>query len=101
MGTSAFLSRLWRMKNIHFPVVSVGNPKMPRHITSMTEAAAFLLNDWPAARGPKHARARIACVDAIEGRLSGYKARAFFIDAAKEAHIFLSAAAWFFPNTDR
>ncbi|MBZ9603246.1 DUF982 domain-containing protein [Phyllobacterium chamaecytisi] len=45
------------------------------------------MNDWPPERGRLHGQARQACLDALEGNLSGAEARAVFIDAAKAAGI--------------
>jgi hypothetical protein len=59
-------------------------------ITSVEQAGDFLAHDWPTERGPKHLKARIACLDALERSISVEKARQTFVEAAKEAGIYLS-----------
>jgi hypothetical protein len=79
------------MENIHFSVVTVETSRLGqrRGITSVTQAAAFLLSEWPGERGRLHGLARQACLEALEGTITGEMARTAFIDAAKEAGIFV------------
>lgn len=79
------------MPSISFPSVTVvaAHGGKPRTITSVEQAAGFLMNDWPPERGRLHGLARQACLDALEGNLSGAEARAVFIDAAREADILM------------
>lgn len=52
-----------------------------------TEAVAA---NWPNRSGPHFIRAHLACKAAIEGRLELEAARQDFIEAAKEAHVYLN-----------
>ena len=64
-----------------------------RAISSVREAAEWLLSDWPTeGRGLAYAAALQACLDALAGKLSTDKARLAFIAAAREADIFVRAA---------
>ncbi|UGX87144.1 DUF982 domain-containing protein [Phyllobacterium meliloti] len=60
-----------------------------RNITSVEEAAEFLVYDWPIEKGPLQLQARIDCLDAMENALDAEQARASFIAAVKEAGIFV------------
>lgn len=79
------------MENVHFDTVTVETDRVGqlRNITSVTEAASFLLAEWPGKRGRLHALARLACLEALERTITGDDARAAFIDAAKEAGIYI------------
>lgn len=81
------------MENIHFSVVTVETTRLGelRKITSVTQAAAFLLSEWPGQRGRLHGLARHACLEALEGTITGEMARTAFINAAKEAGIYVRA----------
>jgi len=83
------------MPNIYFPSVTVEavHDGKPRTITSVLQAADFLMDDWPPSRGRLHGLARQACLDALEGNLTGAEARAAFIDAARDAKILLDYGA--------
>jgi hypothetical protein len=59
-------------------------------ITSVEQAGNFLAHDWPPRRSPKHLKARIACLDALENSISVKRARHTFIEAAKESGIYLT-----------
>jgi hypothetical protein len=59
-------------------------------ITSVEQASDFLAHDWPTERGPKHLKARIACLDALEKSISVEQARQTFVEAAKESGIYLT-----------
>ncbi|CAN7677152.1 DUF982 domain-containing protein [Phyllobacterium sp. LjRoot231] len=56
---------------------------------SIGEAAEFLLYHWPLAHGEKLSAARQACIDALHGKITCTRARAAFIEAAKEADIYV------------
>jgi hypothetical protein len=77
------------MPNIYFPSVTVeaAHDGKSRTITSVLQAADFLMNDWPPNRRRLHGLARQACLDALEGSLTAAEARAVFIDAARDAKI--------------
>ena len=81
------------MENIHFPAVTVETTRIGqlRNITSVTQAAAFLLSEWPGERGRLHGLARQPCLEAIVGNVSADLARTAFVDAAKDADIYKSA----------
>lgn len=59
-------------------------------ITSVEQAGNCLAHDWPPKRGPKHLKARIACLDALENPILVERARNIFIAAAKESGIYLT-----------
>lgn len=59
------------------------------HVVSVEQAAELLLLDWPVHDGAKLKMARQKCFEAIDGRLPAAEARAAFIEAAKEAYIFV------------
>lgn len=80
-----------RPKSIEFHkpvVVQPGRIDRDRVVTSTKEAAAMLLREWPTT-GEKRTIAMQACLDAIQGKRSPRTARKAFIDAAKEARIYL------------
>lgn len=60
-----------------------------RNITSVEEAAEFLLYDWPKREGPTYLAAQQSCLDALEEERSVDEAREAFITAAKAAYIFI------------
>jgi hypothetical protein len=79
------------MRNLPFPYVTVltGNGDKIRSISSIEEAAEFLLYHWPLARGEKLSAARQACIDALHGKITCTAARDAFIEAAREANIYV------------
>ena len=84
------------MENPQFPAVTVETTEDDKlqNVTSVRQAAAFLVNGWPANRGQAHVMARMACIAALDGHGSSSKARAAFIAAAKEARIYVRDSAW-------
>ncbi len=80
------------MENADFPVVKVetGTPGEARSITSVMEAEAFLLTEWPGKRARLHGLARQACLDAMDGNTDADLARNVFIEAAKDANIYIA-----------
>lgn len=58
-------------------------------ITSTLRAAEYLLTEWPIFKGPKLTIAKRALLTCIEGGLSPGTARFAFIEAAKEADIYV------------
>ncbi|UXN57872.1 DUF982 domain-containing protein [Phyllobacterium zundukense] len=74
-----------------FPPVTIESRRLgkPENICSVTEAAEFLLMKWPVHQGPKLKAARQRCFDALDGNASAADARSAFIEAAKEADIFV------------
>ncbi|MDH4439218.1 MAG: DUF982 domain-containing protein [Rhizobium sp.] len=50
-------------------------------------ALLVLTDEWPDMRGPGYVRARSYCRAAIAGRKPAEEARAYFIEAAREANL--------------
>jgi hypothetical protein len=82
------------MENVHFRSVTVESlfPDRLRAIASVAEAAEFLLNEWPGKRGRLHGLAQLACLEAMDGSATGDMARSMFIEAAKEADIYVEGS---------
>lgn len=80
------------MVNLEFlPVVLENNQTgQTETISSISEAAAFLLNGWPKKKSSLHLEARVACYEAQSGLVSIDAARLIFVEAAIEADIFVS-----------
>ncbi|SDP66382.1 DUF982 domain-containing protein [Phyllobacterium sp. OV277] len=74
-----------------FESVTVETKKASQHrnITSVEEAAEFLLYDWPKREGPTYLAAQQTCLDALQEERSVNEAREAFITAAKAAYIFI------------
>ena len=79
------------MRKLPFPYVTVMTVHVGkmRNISSVDEAADFLLEDWPAIHSRKLTAARHACLDARHRKITCTAARNAFIDAAKEADIYV------------
>lgn len=60
-----------------------------RVLTSIKGLAEYLLNHWPVEHATSHRTARLACLEAFEGKLTGEEARIAFIKACEEADIFV------------
>jgi Protein of unknown function (DUF982) len=90
-GTLDDPPRLQRMTSMPFPAVTIQSDHAGRrrNIASVPEAAEVLLMSWPIHDGAKLKLARQKCLDALDGREAITDARAAFIEAAKEADIFL------------
>jgi hypothetical protein len=74
----------------HFePIWIWEKPAVRRAISDVERAAEWLLFFWPEAfdRTPLHHAARMACLEAHEGKASAEDARAAFRAAAEEAGI--------------
>lgn len=82
------------MKDRVFKEVTVMTRQIGRMrvITSIVQAAEFILNEWPEAGGEKLDIAKHALVKCYEGEMSSGVARMAFIEAAKEADIYIEAA---------
>ncbi len=91
MATPFEQQRSGRMTSMPFPTVTVQSDHSGkrRNIASIPEAAEFLLMGWPVHDGVKLKLARKRCLDALDGRETVTNARAAFIEAAKEARIFI------------
>jgi hypothetical protein len=79
------------MRDLSFPYVTILTdcPAVTRNIGSVVEAAERLVLYWPDHKGEKLMAARHACQDALEGRITCTQARQAFIDAAREAGIYI------------
>jgi len=62
-----------------------------RVLQTVGDLADHLLNDWPDDFGEKHYAARLACIDALEGRLSAGACRIAFLEAAAEDGVWTMA----------
>ena len=63
-----------------------------RWISSTEDAAQTLLSSWPGGferRRPKYSAARLACLQALSGKMTPEQARSEFIAAAKEAGVYI------------
>ena len=63
-----------------------------RWISNTEDAAQALLSSWPAGserHRPKYAAARLVCLQALSGKTTPERARTTFLDAAKEAGIYI------------
>ena len=91
IGTPAEQRRLQRMTSMPFPRVTIQSDHAGRrrNIASVPEAAEVLLMGWPIHDGAKLTIARQKCLEALDGRAAITDARAAFIEAAKEADIFV------------
>ncbi|MHC1549450.1 DUF982 domain-containing protein [Phyllobacterium sp. K27] len=79
------------MAKLEFPPVVLENSQIGRTetISSISQAAAFLLNGWPKKKSPAHLEARVACYEAQSGLVSVDAARVVFVEAAIEADIYV------------
>ncbi len=74
----------------HRPVViQPGRIDRDRVVTTVAGAANVLLHEWPNTDGASYTKAIKACIDVIRSEKPPRVARKAFIDAAKEARIFL------------
>ncbi len=78
-----------------FPIVSVMSrkPGQVNGITSAYDAAKFMLEDWPEEDGPKARLAREILLKCLEGGCSPAVARVAFVEAAREANVFIENEA--------
>jgi hypothetical protein len=74
-----------------FPRITIETQRgeKPRNIGSVPEAAECLLMSWPIHDGAKLKAARQKCLDALDGKVTVGECRSAFIEAAKEARIFV------------
>jgi hypothetical protein len=84
------------MENIYVKSVTVesAQPGKLRNISSVTKAADFLANEWPGKRGRLHGLAQRACLEAEDGDATGEMAPSVFVEAAKEAEIYVENTSW-------
>ncbi|MEK1886155.1 MAG: DUF982 domain-containing protein [Phyllobacterium sp.] len=62
-------------------------------ITSAYDAAKFLLEEWPYESGAKLSMAKAILLKCLEGGCSAAVARVAFVEAAREANIFVEVQA--------
>lgn len=60
-----------------------------RTIISTKEASRILLTKWPTVSGREYRRAQQVCLDVLDGKKPPSEARKAFLDAAKEARVFI------------
>ncbi len=83
------------MANFEFLPVVLENNQIGQTeiVSSVSEAAAFLLLGWPRKKSPTHLEARVACYEARSGLVSVEYARKIFVEAAIEADIYAGEEA--------
>jgi hypothetical protein len=62
-----------------------------RTVSSVDEAANYLLNDWPLDEGERYDFAKRVCLEAMEGRRMADEARAAFMLALDEAGMWVKS----------
>ena len=80
------------MSKLPFPYVTIaadeaGNTK---NIASVGEAALCLIEHWSQKGSDKFEAAKRACLNALDGKITCTQCRDAFIDAAKEAGIYIT-----------
>jgi len=82
------------MRSLPFPYVTVMTYQVGKtcNISSAEEAAENLMMNWPIKTGAQLLAARLACLDALEGKILCSAAREAFIEAAREAGIYMSGS---------
>ena len=75
-----------------FKIVSLLEGSTSMGIMSTYDAAKYLLEKWPEDYGPKAKIAREILLKCLEGGCSAAVARVSFIEAAREANIFIETA---------
>lgn len=81
------------MEDKPFKAVTIMTSQVGRMlvINSTLRAAEYLLTEWPVFSGEKLSIAKHALLKCIEGEMSPGVARMAFIEAAKEADIYIEA----------
>ncbi len=73
-----------------FKIVSVLQSSTTFNIDSVYDAAKFLLEKWPEAEyGPKYQMCKAILLKCLEGNCSAAVARVAFVEAAREANIYV------------
>lgn len=82
------------MEDLPFKEVTVMTRQIGRMkvITSIMQAAEFIVNEWPGTDSEKLDIAKHALVKCYDGEMSPGVARMAFVEAAKEADIYVEAA---------
>ena len=83
--------RVDRHAQAPFPYVTITTDELgnTKNITSVDEAALCLIEHWSLQDGEKFKFAKQACIDALDGKVTCTECRDPFIEAAKEAGIFV------------
>ncbi len=91
-GSGHSSNKFWGLRDLPFPYVTVSMDaaNTTRNISSVAEAAEWLVLYWPIEEGEKLRAARQACFDALEGKITCTMARNAFIDATREAGIYIT-----------
>ncbi|MBB3237372.1 DUF982 domain-containing protein [Phyllobacterium endophyticum] len=66
----------------------LGDSGETKSVASVGEAALWLVEHWPV-QGEKFKLARQACLDALDGEITCTECRDAFIEAAREADIYV------------
>lgn len=90
-GTENWAVRLSAMRELPFPSVTITTDRGgEKTISSVGVAALWLVAHWPVKKGEKYEFARQACLDAWDEKITCTACRDAFIDAAKEAGIYIT-----------
>ena len=82
---------LMRMRKSSFPFVTVTDQfGEVKNIGSVGEAAVWLVAHWPITSSEKLTAAKQACLDALDGKVASTACRDAFVEAAKEARIYVT-----------
>ena len=89
-GTQIELLRSNIMTRMAFEHVTITDRmRRIRNVSCVESAAEVLAKYWPKNCGEKYVTAQQACLDAYAGRLDPLEVRNAFIEAAKEASIYI------------
>lgn len=73
--------------------VLTSKPGVMKGIGTVYDAAKFLLEEWPEGKaGPKHLNAQKIMLSCLEGKCMPAVARVAFVEAAREANIYIPPA---------
>lgn len=79
------------MRELPFPSVTIATDLgKAKNIRSVGQAGEWLVARWPMRSGDKLQAAKQACLDALDGRVTCTACRDAFIEAAKEAGIYIT-----------
>lgn len=78
------------MYKLPFPYVTIVEAGNTKNIASVGEAALWLIEHWSQKGSDKFEAAKRACLDALDGKITCTDCREAFIEAAKEAGIYIT-----------
>ncbi|WP_162707306.1 DUF982 domain-containing protein [Phyllobacterium sophorae] len=79
------------MRELSFPSVTITTAfGKTKNIRSVVQAAEWLVAHWPVLTGDKFTVARQTCLDALDEKVTCTACRDAFIEAAKEAGIYIA-----------